>query len=98
MPQILAPAKVNLFLAILGRDSSGYHEIDTVFARVSELADVLEIEPATELQVKFLPGEGIEPENNTVLKAIQTLEAHPARHFSYRVTVHKNIPLESGLG
>ncbi len=98
MTRILAPAKVNLFLAILGKDESGYHLLDTVFARVHELADVLEIEPAAALRVDFLPGEEIEPENNTILKAIHLLEAQTGRGFLYKITVHKNIPLQAGLG
>lgn len=95
MTRILAPAKVNLYLAILGKDESGYHLLDTVFVRVPELADVLEVEPAKELRFEcsILPGE-----ENTVMKAIRLLEQKTARHFTYKICLTKNIPLQSGLG
>ncbi len=95
MTRILAPAKVNLYLAILGKDESGYHLLDTVFARVHELADVLEIEPAKELtfECSALPGE-----ENTVLRALRLLEQKTGRRFTYKIRLIKNIPLQSGLG
>lgn len=95
MPKILAPAKVNLFLAILGKDESGYHLLDTVFARVPELADVLEIEPAKELtfECSAFPGE-----DNTVMKALHLLEQKTGRRFTYKIRLIKNIPPQSGLG
>jgi len=106
MTTLFCPAKVNLYLAILGCDPGGYHEIDTVFARVPELADTIDLEPAAELQLEFVQNDrlethasgGIEPENNTVLHALRLLEAHTGRQFPYKITVHKNIPLQSGLG
>lgn len=95
MTTLSCPAKVNLFLAILDHDASGYHELDTVFARVPELADVLEIEPAPELSFECgaFPGE-----ENTVMKALRLLETHTGRRFSYKIRLTKNIPLQSGLG
>ncbi len=95
MTTLSCPAKVNLYLAILARDPSGYHEIDTVFVRVPELADTLEIEPASKLSFECsdFPGE-----ENTVMKALHLLEQKTARRFPYKITVHKNIPLQSGLG
>lgn len=95
MVQISAPAKVNLFLAILSKDESGYHLLDTVFARVPELADVLEVEPAEELtfECNVFPGE-----DNTVMKALRLLEQKTGRRFTYKIRLIKNIPLQSGLG
>lgn len=95
MVQIPAPAKVNLFLAILGKDESGYHLLDTVFVRLPELADVLEIEPAKELtfECRAFPGE-----DNTVMKTLRLLEQKTGRRFTYKIRLIKNIPLQSGLG
>ena len=41
--QVLAPAKINISLRVLGRRSDGFHEIETLIAPVS-LADELTIE------------------------------------------------------
>ena len=38
-----APAKLNLFLHVLGRREDGYHELQTAFALI-DLADLIDIE------------------------------------------------------
>ena len=98
MITLKAPAKVNLFLAIHGKDASGYHEIETVFARVPELADEIHLEPAEKLQIEFIPSEGIDPNHNTLTKALELLRARTGQEFHYKITVHKKIPPRSGLG
>lgn len=95
MSTLQCPAKVNLFLAIRGKDASGYHEIETVFARVPELFDEIEIEPASDFSFhcESLPGQ-----SNSVVQALRLLEAHTGRTFNYKITLTKNIPPRSGLG
>ena len=41
--QVLAPAKINLALKVLGRREDGFHEIETLISPIS-LADTIEIE------------------------------------------------------
>lgn len=98
MITLKAPAKVNLFLAIHEKDANGYHEIETVFARVPELADAIHLEPAEQLTIEFIPSEGIDPSDNTLTKAIHLLQARTGKQFNYKITVHKKIPPRSGLG
>ena len=43
----LAPAKVNLWLRVLGRRADGFHELDTGMLAL-DLADELEVEPRAE--------------------------------------------------
>lgn len=95
MLRILCPAKVNLFLAILGKDDSGYHLLDTVFMRTRLFQDTLTLERANEFSFhcETLPAEG-----NSVAKALQVLQAHTKRRFKYRITLDKGIPPGSGLG
>ena len=40
--RVQAQAKINLFLRILSREPSGYHQLETLFQRIS-LADVVKI-------------------------------------------------------
>ena len=57
--EALAPAKVNLFLEVLGRRADGYHEIETLMAPVS-LFDTLQIrdDPTGQLSIscRWSPG------------------------------------------
>lgn len=95
MSTLTCPAKVNLFLAIRGKDASGYHKIETVLARVPELFDELEIEAADDFSFHCdsLPGQ-----SNSVVQAVRLLETHTGRTFPYKITLKKNIPPRSGLG
>ena len=95
MSTLTCPAKVNIFLAIRGKDASGFHEIETVLARVPELFDEIEIEAADvfSFHCESLPGQ-----SNSVVQAVRLLEAHTGRTFSYKITLKKNIPPRSGLG
>ena len=88
------PAKINLFLEILGRRPDGYHELATVMAPVS-VYDTLELRPGRgfrlEVEGAALPG------LNTVEKAWRAVAAR-ARIPGARVRLVKRIPAGSGLG
>ena len=47
--KILAPAKVNLFLEILGKRADGYHEIRSLMQPIS-LFDIIRSRPASEIR------------------------------------------------
>jgi 4-diphosphocytidyl-2-C-methyl-D-erythritol kinase len=89
--EVIARAKLNLFLELLGRRPDGYHEIDSVFAEI-DLCDTLRIEPSDELSLTI---EGIEapkgPEN-LVWRAAAALGARA------RIHLVKRIPMGAGLG
>lgn len=95
MLTILCPAKVNLFLAIQGKDENGYHLLDTVFMRTMLLSDALTIERADSFSFECdtLPAEG-----NSVVKAVELFEKHVGKKQRYRVRLEKKIPAGSGLG
>lgn len=95
MLNILAPCKINLFLAIRGKDATGYHEIETVFARSRAFQDELIFERADtfSFECDSLPAEG-----NTVPRAVEVLKEKTGREFPYRIRLEKGIPLRAGLG
>jgi 4-diphosphocytidyl-2-C-methyl-D-erythritol kinase len=97
-----APAKVNLALLVGPTDSSGYHEIFTVFAPVSAydvLGFSLEAKPSTgspgDVHVK---AHAIEAEANIVAHALRALERHTGWVFTGKVTIDKGIPMAAGMG
>jgi 4-diphosphocytidyl-2-C-methyl-D-erythritol kinase len=96
--RILAPAKVNLFLEILGKRPDGYHEICTLMQPIS-LFDTLRIAPAAEGLKIVCPGHpGLERENNLVVRAVRLLERELDRPIPLSVLLNKRIPLGAGLG
>ena len=92
---IACPAKVNLFLKILEKDSSGYHKIETIMARCTAMQDFLQVEPAPEFSFECTDFPG---ESNLVVKAIRLLEKECGRRFNYKIKLEKHIPAQSGLG
>lgn len=92
--RVLAPAKLNLFLAVGPADARGWHPLRTVFQAIS-LADELMIERSDRLEVTF--DDPRVPEDNSVARAVRLLQ-EVADYPPVRVHVTKRIPMESGLG
>ena len=69
---LLAPAKVNLCLEVLGRRPDGYHEVRTVLQAVG-LADHLTFEPAREVSLEVTPSGAVSAEGNLVIRAAALL-------------------------
>ncbi len=98
-----APAKLNLFLHILGRRSDGYHQLQTLFQLLDE-GDTLWFESlgGGELQLEVrsnTTGQRLPLENNLILQAARLLRTRagtPA--LGARISVDKRIPMGGGLG
>mgnify|MGYP000008681948 CR=1 FL=1 len=101
---IQAPAKLNRFLAVLGRRADGFHELElvsTVLEGVADLTDTLEGEPAPELTLAISgpTGEGLlADESNLVIRAWRLLEEAAKRPLPAALRLEKRIPHGAGLG
>ncbi len=95
---VTAHAKVNLFLRVLARETSGFHALETLFALL-ELGDTLIVErisAGVELDVTGAETGPID-ENLAVRAARLVLEATGNR-FGVHVRLEKHIPVAAGLG
>src|SRR5467141_2104152 len=98
--QILAPAKINLSLKILGRRNDGFHELDTLIAPIS-LYDEIRID-------KGRSGKDIEfrCDDPSVPQGDDNLAVHAAKAFfettkidpAVSIELKKKIPHGAGLG
>jgi 4-diphosphocytidyl-2-C-methyl-D-erythritol kinase len=96
--RVRTPAKVNLYLGIVGRRPDGYHEIETVFQAI-DLTDELIIKESdgdARLQVPGYPE--LDGEGNLVMKALRRLEALSGERLQATITLNKSIPAAAGLG
>ena len=93
----LCPAKVNLFLYVLGRRHDGYHNIYTLFYPVS-IYDTLSIQKA-DITTLTCSNKNI-PENadNIIIKTHNILKEKYNLHDNFHITLEKNIPFGAGLG
>ena len=93
-----APAKINLFLHVVGRRADGYHQLQTVF-RFLDYGDTLRCEPRSDDRIVLAaPLPGVPPETDLVVRAAQALRA--ATGIGAGVTLHleKRLPMGGGLG
>jgi 4-diphosphocytidyl-2-C-methyl-D-erythritol kinase len=99
--QLSAPAKINLSFQIKGRRADGFHEIETLMARIS-LADHLTIEASSD-------GEGgidfscDDPslstgEDNLVVRAARLFQKTTKVDRGFKIVLEKRIPHGAGLG
>jgi 4-diphosphocytidyl-2-C-methyl-D-erythritol kinase len=95
---MLSPAKINLSLRILGKRPDGFHEIDTVMAKLPGLADEITITPAAEFSFTCsdpsLPVDG----RNLVVKATTALSEKSGQPLPFHIHLEKRIPHGAGLG
>ncbi|MBI5899395.1 MAG: 4-(cytidine 5'-diphospho)-2-C-methyl-D-erythritol kinase [Rhodocyclales bacterium] len=93
-----APAKINLFLHVVGRRADGYHLLQTVF-RLIDLADRLRCEPRNDGRIVLAnPLPGVPPETDLVLRAAQALRAATGATAGVSLHLEKRLPMGGGLG
>jgi len=92
-----APAKLNLYLRILGRRPDGYHELETLFQRI-DLADELTFEPDTRLTLTCNRPELSRGPDNLVLRAAAALQQVTGTSRGARIHLEKRVPIAAGLG
>jgi 4-diphosphocytidyl-2-C-methyl-D-erythritol kinase len=96
--ELFSPAKVNLRLDILGRRPDGYHDIRTIFQKIS-LGDDLTLAVITrgievECDNPLIPTN----EGNLAYAAAQMLLSRYAIQDGIRITIKKRVPVAAGLG
>ena len=93
-----APAKINLFLHVVGRRADGYHLLQTVF-RFIDIADRLRCEPRTDGRVVLAtPLPGVPPEADLTVRAAQALRAATGCTAGVSLHLDKRLPMGGGLG
>lgn len=96
--RVMAPAKLNLFLHIIGRRSDGYHQLQTVF-QILDYGDWLEFETTEDGHISIdCPGLEEAAENNLVMRAARALQADSGTQLGAHIHVQKLLPAGGGLG
>jgi 4-diphosphocytidyl-2C-methyl-D-erythritol kinase len=96
--QVLAPAKINLSLKILGRRGDGFHEIETLIAPIS-LYDKIDIEKQSRW-IDFSCDDPTVPsgDENLVVRVAKAFFEKTKISSGVRIKLHKKIPHGAGLG
>ncbi len=97
---VLAPAKINLSLLIAGKRPDGFHEIETIMAKVNWYDEIL-IQPGRKAGIELIcKGRHWAPagKENLIYKAAKRLLESCGLTADVRITLSKNIPAGTGLG
>ena len=106
-----APAKLNLFLHIIGQRSDGYHQLQTIFQFLDH-SDTLDIKVTDGLNIELLtPIQGVLNEENLIVRAAQLLQRYIVENkilekspnnekhrLGAQIKITKILPMGGGLG
>ena len=93
-----APAKLNLFLHVVGRRVDGYHLLQTVF-RLIDLQDTLRFARRDDDAVRRANDvPGVPEEDDLVVRAARLLQEETGCREGVTITIEKRIPMGGGLG
>lgn len=93
-----APAKLNLFLHVVGRRADGYHLLQTVF-RFIDLQDSLRFSPRDDGEIVLArPIPGVPPESDLCIRAARLLQKRTGTRQGVQIHLDKQLPMGGGLG
>jgi len=93
-----SPAKLNLFLHIVGRRADGYHLLQSVFQLI-DWCDEIHLKKISQNEVRRVnPIPGVPPEQDLVVRAAQLLKDFCKIDAGVEIGLKKNIPMGAGMG
>ena len=93
-----APAKLNLFLRIVGRRPDGYHDLQTVF-RLLDWGDEIGLRVRDDGRIERRPGPAAIPQDDDLcVRAARALQQTTGTRKGVEIAVTKRIPVGAGLG
>jgi len=101
--RVEAQAKLNLFLHVFGREPSGYHQLETLFCRIT-LADTITVDitdagRSLDVSGASVPAGGLGPvEKNLAWRSALAYGAATGFPNGFRITIDKRVPVGAGLG
>lgn len=92
-----APAKLNLFLHVIGRRADGYHLLQSAFVLI-DWADTLHLECRTDGQLLRHDLGPALPANDLCLKAARSLQQASGTTYGADISINKSVPWGAGMG
>jgi 4-diphosphocytidyl-2-C-methyl-D-erythritol kinase len=94
----LAPAKVNLFLHIVGQRADGYHLLQTIF-RLLDFYDTIHLKPRNDGVIRRVKDiAGVPEQQDLCVRAANLLQQHTGSRLGADIAIEKRIPMGGGLG
>ncbi|WP_437204744.1 4-(cytidine 5'-diphospho)-2-C-methyl-D-erythritol kinase [Planctomicrobium sp. SH664] len=101
---VRTPAKLNLYLQVVGRRPDGYHDLETLMVSVG-LYDTLKFSPTVDAAIRLTCASALASpatiptdERNLVVRAAQLLARQTGHSQGASIHLTKRIPMEAGMG
>jgi 4-diphosphocytidyl-2-C-methyl-D-erythritol kinase len=94
---VAAPAKINLFLHVIGRRDDGYHLLQSVFVLVDWM-DTLHFEVRADAQLRRHDLGATLPDDDLCLRAARLLQLRCGTRLGADISIDKQVPWGAGLG
>ncbi len=95
--EVPAPAKLNLFLHVIGRRADGYHLLQSVFVLI-DWCDTLHFERRDDARLLRHDMGVTLPDDDLCLRAARALQRASGTHQGVDILIEKSIPWGAGLG
>ncbi|MCY4051394.1 MAG: 4-(cytidine 5'-diphospho)-2-C-methyl-D-erythritol kinase [Gammaproteobacteria bacterium] len=98
--QILSPAKINLFLHVVGKRQDGYHDLQTLF-QFLDLHDIVDLELTDSAEIDRIDRHNfLLPKIDLTVRAARMIAKYRKSDIppGVRITLHKTIPCGAGMG
>lgn len=92
-----APAKLNLFLHIVGRRDDGYHLLQSAFVLI-DWCDTLHLERRDDARLARHDLGGALPPDDLCLRAAALLQCESGTRFGADISIEKRVPSGAGMG
>ena len=90
-----SPAKINLFLHIIGQRADGYHLLQSAFQLI-DWCDTIYLRSTQDNKIhRINPIPGVQPENDLVVRAARLLNEHCHTQHGVEISVKKEIHASS---
>ena len=95
----LSPAKINLYLEVLEKTSSGYHNIESLMT-FCDFGDIISIKKARSFKFTIDGpfSKQLSLKDNIVLKSVSFIEKLVNKSLTVHINLTKNLPISSGMG
>ena len=94
---VLAPAKLNLFLHITGRRADGYHLLQSVFMLV-DWCDTLHFDVKLDGAIQRIDLNTPLPADDLIVRAARALQSASGTPLGAEIRIDKQIPAQAGMG
>lgn len=94
---VLAPAKLNLFLHINAQRADGYHLLQSVFTMI-DWFDVLHFELCDSFEIQRIDLGVTLPQEDLIVRAAKLLQKTSKTSLGAKIWIDKHIPAQAGMG